>query len=161
MQRELLQQERDGGDLVGGLRDGLLAEHETLAAGPGRDRVQRVAAASPVAGAARRLAVDGDDLLFAPLAQDLEPGGETGLELLPVEGVEDVVDRVVARHAGPEESEAAQEIEPHLAPLDDLGEIVRTSQSRIGPSIPDSRQANHNYASLTRVFQQPASLTAS
>ena len=44
------------------LDDGLLSEHQTLPAGPGRDHVQGGSALAFVAAAPRRLAVDGHDL---------------------------------------------------------------------------------------------------
>ena len=46
-QFQALQQGGDGGDLVGFLSAGLLAEHQALTRGPGGDQVQRVAVLGP------------------------------------------------------------------------------------------------------------------
>src|SRR4051812_25312396 len=62
LQSQALEQARDGGDLVRLFGDRLLAKHQALAAGPGRDEVKRLAALGAVVAALRGLAVDGDDL---------------------------------------------------------------------------------------------------
>ena len=79
-------------------RHRLLAENQTLDAGPGRHQVQRRAARSPVPGAPRRLAVDGDDL-SAVGAQTFHPGDEGVPERRVIQAVEQVVQCVMAGNA--------------------------------------------------------------
>ena len=72
-EREALQQQRDGDDLVRLVAHRLLSEHEALPARPGGDEMQRLAARLAGMRAPRGLAVDGDDVGRA-LAQELPHG---------------------------------------------------------------------------------------
>lgn len=91
---EPFQETGDGGDLVALVVDRLLAEHEALAGGPGRDGVQGGPPLRPGVAAPRGLAVDGDEIGLG-LAQALDPGGKAGLEEVGVEGADHVVEGVV------------------------------------------------------------------
>jgi hypothetical protein len=62
-----LEQARDGHDLVLLAGDRLLAEHQAVRAGPGRDEMQGGAALGPVTAAPCGLAVDRNDLLLGLL----------------------------------------------------------------------------------------------
>ena len=98
-----LEQPGDGDDLVLLVGDGLLAQHQLLAAGPRRDHVQGGAALARIPGAPRGLAVDGDHIVLADTlvygAEALRPGDEAVAEGVVVERVEQVVDGVVAGYA--------------------------------------------------------------
>lgn len=59
-EREPFQQRRDRLGLARLVGHRLLAENQALAAGPGRDQVQRLAVAAAIMAATRGLAVDGD-----------------------------------------------------------------------------------------------------
>src|SRR3954465_7103372 len=62
LQRELVQQFRDGCDLVGRLMDATLAQHEALLARPGAHQVQGGSLPPPIKRAPKRPAIDGDRL---------------------------------------------------------------------------------------------------
>ena len=129
--RQPVEQQRDGGDLVGLGGACLLTEHQPLAAGPGGDQVERIAILRPVMGAAGCLAVDGDDLGAAigiriGGAQACHPCGEAGREQPGVDGIEDVVERVVARDAVSERQEAAEKIHMQTPPAPDFHEVLGT-----------------------------------
>lgn len=75
------QQDRNGGDLVRRVVHRLLAEHQALPAGPGREQMQRLAALAPRMGAPCRLAVERDHRPLlrigrCRLPQPGDPGGE-------------------------------------------------------------------------------------
>src|SRR6202023_3575177 len=55
LQLEPLKQERNGGDLIGLVVDGLLAEHKALPGRPGGDQMQRLAPFAAGVGSSRRL----------------------------------------------------------------------------------------------------------
>ena len=126
-QLKAFEQERDGGDLVGLVGGRLLAEHQTLARRPGRHEVERPTPPRPVVAAARRLTVDGDDVGL-PVAQRLHPFGKAALEQLRIDAVHHVIERVVGRDAPLEGQEAAQKLQPRLAPKLDLDEVVHAAQ---------------------------------
>ncbi len=103
-ERQALEQQRDGRDLIGLGLARLLAQHEALAAGPCRNHVERPAVLAAVMGAPRSLTVDGDDLGRGErgrhrLAQAFDPGGETLCEERAVDGIHDVVEGVMAGNA--------------------------------------------------------------
>jgi hypothetical protein len=70
----------NSGDLVGFVIHPALPQHKPLFTGPGADPVQRGLLASPVEGAADRLAIDRHDLVLAQRGDPLRPRGEAGLE---------------------------------------------------------------------------------
>jgi hypothetical protein len=76
---QLLEQERNGDDLVGLVVDGLLTEDEALTGRPGGDQMQRLPTFTARMGSPRGLTVDGDDVGRA-VAQRLDPVGKAGLE---------------------------------------------------------------------------------
>ena len=128
-QGQALQQQRDGGDLVRLVADRLLAQHQTLAAGPGGDQMQRLTPLGAGMAAPGGLAVDGDGVGGA-IAQIRHPGGKAGLEQLRVEPVHHVVQGVVRGYAALVGQEAAQEVDALLAPQLDLHEILHAAERR-------------------------------
>ena len=103
LDRQHVEQLRDGKDLVRLLRDLDLAEHEPLPRCEGRDHVDRELAALSVAGAARGLSIDCDDVAADDLerraGQARDPGDEAALEGLGVERGEDVAYKIVRGRA--------------------------------------------------------------
>src|SRR3954465_4193621 len=87
-----IQEKRDRGDLVRLGLASLLAQHQALTAGPGRDQVQRVALLRVVVGTAGGLPIDGHNIGLA-LAQARDPFAEAGREKTAIECVDDVVER--------------------------------------------------------------------
>lgn len=71
-ERQALQQQWNCLDLIGFPGHGFLPEHQPLAAGPGRDQMQRLAPLGFGVAAARGLAIDRDEIRLA-LAQLLHP----------------------------------------------------------------------------------------
>ncbi len=124
-QLEPLEQQRDGIDLVRLAVDRLLPEHQALAARPGRDEMQRMAAARP--GPTRGLAVDRHDVRRA-LAQLRDPGGEAGGEELRRQRVHHIVERVVRGDAARERQQPPQKAELLPSPARDLHEVLRPGQ---------------------------------
>ena len=102
------EQRGDGDDLVGlfGHRD--LPQHQTLPGGEGRNHMDRLLGVLLRAGAARCLAVDGDDL-GGRFDERRNPGDEAASERLGVERGEDVAEMIMRRRAVLERPEAAQQ----------------------------------------------------
>src|SRR4051812_23055473 len=95
---QLVEQRRDHGALVRLAIHDLLGQHEALLARVGRQGVQRALAGAGVAGPLRGLAVDRDQVRrVGPDRPD--PGFETLLEGAGVKRIDDIVERVMARHA--------------------------------------------------------------
>jgi len=109
VQVEFLQQQRDGGDLVGFLLARLLAQHQSLAGRPGGDQMQRLASLAAVMGAPRGLAVDRDELRQRGVTEFLDAGEEAGFEQLRIDGGKHVAQRVMAGDAIRVGQEAAEE----------------------------------------------------
>ena len=108
--------------------------------------------------ASRGLAVDGDDLGGGAgrgwLAQALDPGGETLGKERPVDGVDDVVQGVVAGDPGLVGQQAAEEVLVHLTPAPDLHEILSPGQRAAQHQQKDFRQRKQNLPGLARVLQR-------
>lgn len=119
--------------------------------------MQGGAALAFVAGAPRRLAVDGHDLGAGFLVgfdpQALNPGHEAVAEGLVVEGVEQIVQRIMAGNARRVGQEAAQKGQVHLAPAGDLDEAVGTAQHAAENDKHDLVQGEQNLARLPRILQ--------
>jgi len=77
---QAFEQKRNGGDLVGLGLAGLLSEYQALAAGPGRDHVERASVLAVIMRSPRGLAIDGDDFWsghdWGRFAQAFNPGGK-------------------------------------------------------------------------------------
>src|SRR5262245_1802850 len=97
LQLQQPQQPGDGGDLVGPVLDGHLAEQQGVGPDPGADQVQ--AGPAQAAAAAQGLAVDLDVVEAQPGAGGVDPGGEAVLEGAGGEVAEDVAEGVVAGDA--------------------------------------------------------------
>lgn len=157
LQSQALEQARDGGDLVRLVGSRLLAEHQALAAGPGRDEVKRLAALGAVVSASGGLAINGDDFRTVGFArggaQGLDPTEEALLEQLRVEGVHDIAQGVVAGQAVLIGQEATQERQGLLAPQADRHEVVGAGQRGAQHEQQDLGQQVEHLAALTRVPQ--------
>src|SRR5215218_8030153 len=75
-QCELVQQFRDGCDLVRRLVNTTLAQHEALLARPGAHEVQGGSLPPAIERAPERLAIDGDHLTFKAVHERADPGRE-------------------------------------------------------------------------------------
>ena len=119
LERQLLQKQRDGGDLVRLATHRLLPEHQALAGRQAETRC-RDRGLAPRVGAPRGLAVDRDEVRLG-LAQAFDPRREAGLERLGVERGDHLAQRVVARHpvlAGQEATEEGEVCRAHDRPID-------------------------------------------
>ena len=150
-ERQAFEQQRDGGDLVGLGLARLLAEHEALAAGPGRDHVERAAVAASVVGASRGLAVDDDDLGgcgggAGRVAQGFDPGREALGEQRAADRVDDVVERVVAGDARLVGQHASQKLLVHVT------QRLISTKSSAPASVPHSTSSNTS-GSGNKTFQ--------
>ena len=121
LDRHHVEQRRNGDDLVGLLGDRDLPQHQPLPGRESRNHVDRLLGVLPGAGAARGLAVDGDDF-GARLDECRNPGDETPAEGLRVERGEDVAEMIMRRRPACERPKAAQESELLLAKTRDVGE---------------------------------------
>ena len=118
LDRQGLQQRRDGRDLVALVGDLLLAQDDPQAGGEGADHVHR---AQPAHGRApQALAVDGH-VLPEGTHDPAHPASEHLLEVLGVEDAEDPVEGVVGGDAVFQPQEAAQ---PRLLDLRPLGHVL-------------------------------------
>src|SRR3954465_5022970 len=122
-----IQEKRDRSDLVRLGLASLLAQHQALTAGPGRDQMQGVALLGFVVGTARGLPIDGHNIGLA-LAHARDPFAEASREKIAIECIDDVVERLVARDALSEGQEAPQEPLVDQAPAADLDEVLRPRQ---------------------------------
>jgi hypothetical protein len=125
---QAVEQLGNGGDLVGLGMAGLLTQHQTLTAGPGRHHVQRAPIARAIVRAPRGLAVDRHhlralDLRLVP-AKAVHPLGEALGEEVAIQGVDHVVERVVTGNATSEGQEAAKEGLLRHRPPPDLHEVL-------------------------------------
>ena len=104
------------------------------------------------AGAAQRLAVDGDDLR-GRAGQRRHPGHEAALELLGVEGGEDVAEVIVRRRAVAKRPEPAQQLDLLLAEPRDIDEGLRPRQHRQQAQQQHLGKRIDHLAGLARVRQ--------
>ena len=157
-EREAFEQKRDGGDLVGLGRACLLAKHQALAAGPGRDHVERTAVFAAIVRPSRGLAVDrhylGGSRGSDRRPQAFDPGGEALREQPAIHGVDDIVQRVVARNASLEGQQATKKTLMHLPPAPDLNEILRPGQGAAQHQQKNLWQRKQNLPGLPRVLQR-------
>ena len=100
LERQPLQEQRDGGDLVRLAAHRLLPEHQALAACPSRDQMQRLASLAPGMAATGGLAVDRDQVRLR-LAQALDPAHKAGLEQRRIERGHHLAQRVVTGNPVP------------------------------------------------------------
>lgn len=149
-QFEAFEQERNGVNLVALAADGLLSQHQPLAARPGRDQMQRVGLALPCPP--RRLAVDGDDVGFA-VAQRLHPGGEAVGKQRRRQRVHHVVERVVGGDAVLEGQQPAQKIQLAPPPAFDLDEILRPRKRPAQDQKQDFRQRIDDFPRLPGIIE--------
>lgn len=152
-QGQALEQQRDGPDLVGFLRCRFLPQDKALAAGPGRDQMQRPAASGAVVAAPRRLPVNRHDLglVFARL---LNPGCERLLEQGRVQRRDHVAERVMARNASRIGQKPSQEADLAPPPARHLHEILGARHSRAQHQKQHLGQRVNHLPAPTRILQR-------
>ena len=126
--RHQVEQFRDCHYFVRLLRHLDLAEHEALAGGEGGDHVDRRLAALAVVGAAQGLAVDRDHA-FRRAGQRGDPGDEAALELIGIQGSEDVAKMIVRGRAVPKRPEPAHQVDLPSPEAGDVDEGVGARQN--------------------------------
>src|SRR5215217_1833029 len=108
LQRELVQQFRDGCDLVGRLMDAALAQHEALLARPGTHEVQGGSLPAAIERAPERLAINGDHLALKAVHEGADPGREPALEGIGIDEHEHAPEGIVRWNAVGQVQEGAQ-----------------------------------------------------
>lgn len=151
-QRQPLEQQRDGDDLVRLAGHCLLAQHQALAGRPRRDQVQRAATLGARMCPSRGLAVDGDNVRLT-LPKLVDPADEARLEQCRIEGVDQIVQRVVRGDAALERREATEKVQVLPAPVLDLDEVVGAGKRGTQHQQQDLRQRIDHLPGLTRVLQ--------
>jgi hypothetical protein len=127
--RQQFEQLGDGDDLVRLVRHLDLTEHQALMRCERRDHVDRRLGVLLPAGAAQRLAVDGDDLPRRA-GQRRHPLHKAALELLGFEGGDDVAEVIVRGRSVAKRPEPAQQFDLLLAEACDINESLRSRQHR-------------------------------
>jgi hypothetical protein len=126
---ELVEKVRNSGDLVGLLRNPELRQGQSCGGGIGAERVQGLEPLAVVMGAARRLAVDGDELV--PVRPDgSHPALEAASEQGRIDAVHQVAQPARAGDTVVELGEPPQEVEMLLTPFDDVVEIIAGGDRR-------------------------------
>jgi hypothetical protein len=113
--------------VVGLVRHLDLPHHQTLAGGEGRDHVDGILVYS--LRATNRLAVDGDDAL-RNADQRGHPGNKAALEVIGIQGGEDIAQMIMRRRAFAERTEPAQQSQLLLAEAGDVGDGFRPGDHR-------------------------------
>jgi hypothetical protein len=120
---QTLQQDRDGGEFVGFVRDRLLAEHKAPVGGEGGHQMQRRRPDAAVMTAPRRLAVDGDEV--GPVGPHLpHPCREAGGEQPGVDPVHQQGQPAAPGNAIVIRQNSAQKRQMRLAPGGDMIVII-------------------------------------
>jgi hypothetical protein len=128
---ELVEKLGNSGNLVGLLRNPELRQGQSCGGGIGAERVQGLEPLAMVVGAARRLSIDGDEIV--PIRPDGgDPAIEAALEQDRIDAVHQVAQPARTRNAMMEIGKPPQEIEMMLAPSDDVVEIIAGGDGRAG-----------------------------
>jgi hypothetical protein len=128
---ELVEKLENGGDLVGLFRDAELRQGQPGGGGVGAQRVQGFQPLAMIVGAARGLAVDGDELM-PPRPERGDPALKAAREQGRINAVYQVPQPARAGNAVVEIGELPQKVEMMLAPFDDVLEIVAGGDRRTG-----------------------------
>ena len=119
--------------------------------------MKRPALLGMIVAAPRSLAINGDDLGFGEIRRNapqiLDPGAEALGEQVTVDGIDQVVERVVARDTGLIRQKVPKKWEVDPAPAMDLNEILRASQRAAQHHQQDLRQGIQHLPGLARVLQ--------
>jgi hypothetical protein len=152
LDRQHVEQLRDGVDLVGIVRDLHLAQHEALAGCEGRNHVDQRRRVLLAPGPPRRLAIDGNQpLRRSGLCRD--PGDEAALELLGSEHCKDIAEMTVRRRAILERVDAAQHLELLEAQRGEIDEGFRPGQHRKQADKQALVERLYHLALLARMLQ--------
>jgi hypothetical protein len=127
----VIEQIRDGGDFVGLFRHAPLRQRQPCRCRVGAERVQRLEPLAVVVGAARRLAVEGDELV-PPRPLRCHPALEAAPEQDRIDPIDESAQPAFAGNAVVECREPPQGVEMMLAPGDDVVEIVAGRDGRAG-----------------------------
>jgi hypothetical protein len=131
----------------------LLGQHEALLARVGRQGMQWTPAGAGVAGPLRGFAVDRDQVrCVGPDRPD--PGVEALLEGAGVERIDDIVERVMARHAARERADRTQGLQVQARPTRHLDHVVRARQATSERDQQDLVQPVDYLAPLARVLNR-------
>ena len=152
-QDQPFQQQRDRRDLVRLGINGLLAQHQALTAGPGRDEMKRFTSFGTSMRTPRCLAINRDDV-GCVLTQPFDPGAETRLEDLRVQRVDHVVQRVMRGYAMLVNQEPPQKVQPLSTPQRDLDKIIHAGQRPAQNQQQDFRQRIDHPPGLAWVLQR-------
>src|SRR5829696_7696279 len=99
LQCELVQQFRDGCDLIGRLMNTTLAQHEALLARPGTHQVQGGSLPPAIERAPERLAINGDHFTRKAVYERADPGREPALESIGIDEHEHTPEGIVRGNA--------------------------------------------------------------
>src|SRR6266853_4809154 len=128
---EFIEKIGNGGDFVGFLGNIGLRQRQTGGGGVGAQRMQRLETLAVVVGPARRLAIDGNEIV--PMRPECRnPIPETAPKQDRINPVEEAAQPALTGNAIMEVRELPQEIQVMLAPGDDVVEIVATRNRRAG-----------------------------
>jgi hypothetical protein len=120
---EVVEELRDGGDLIGFFRHAPLRQHEPGLGGVGAEGVQGLRPLAAVMAAPRGLSVDGDEL--GPIRPHrCNPALEAALEQARIHPIEQNTQPALAGDAVMKRRKSAEEIQMMLAPRRDNVEIV-------------------------------------
>ena len=147
LDRQQVQQFRDRDDLIGFFGDLDLSQHEALARGEGEHHMDG-AFSGLSTGPTHGLAIDRDHA-HPHAGQRRDPGDEAALELLRVEGGEEVAEMIVRRGSIAARPEPPQKIELLLTKAGDLNTGFGSGQHR------EQRQQNY----LVKRIRDLATLT--
>src|SRR3954470_7750972 len=154
LQGELVQQRRNGGDLVRLTIDAALAQHQALLTGPGAHQVQWRLLASMVERASQRLAINGDHLALKAGHERAGPGGEAGLKGVGVDEHEHPPERVVRGNAVRQRQERPEPGQLTAAIQRDVAPAFSTGNHRTHRNHQDVEQAMPDLTGAARVLDR-------
>ena len=152
LDRQQVEQLGDGDDLVRLVRHLDLAEHQALMRGKGRHHMDRRLGALLPAGAAQRLAVDGDHLL-GRAGQRRHPIDEAALELLGIEHRKNVTEVIMGGRPMAKRPKPAQQRDLLFPKPRNVDECLRPRQHRQQAQQQHFGQRIDHLAGLARVRQ--------
>ena len=136
---EFVEKVRDGGDLVGLLRNADLRQRQTGGCGVGAQRMQGLETFTAIMGATCRFAVDGDEIM--PIwPQRCHPTCKAAPEQGRTDPIDEATQPALARNTMMEVGEMPQKVEVFLAPGDNIVEVI----------APCDRGARHQQQDLTQ-----------
>src|SRR4051812_34466669 len=154
LQGELVQQRRNGGNLVRLAIDAALAQHQALLTGPGAHQVQGRLLASMVERAPQRLAINGDHLALKAGHERADPGREPGLKGVGIDEHEHAPERVVRGNAVRQLQERPEPGQLTAAIQRDVAPAFSTGNHRTHRNHQDVEQAMPDLTGAARVLDR-------